>query len=319
MIIGATGYRGYTRLDEKIVELLNKCNMMDEAWSHRKVSVEEIRRLWFAASWYDPSGFGLLFYSNRLVGYCWAMKRDEEIPWLGLCVDPMLPDTIKYNVVETSLSWARWSFDSKGIRGKVHIGVGYEHGYMHYLLKKVLASYLEKHAATLMILGRLERKHPPPGYRLRRGRLEDVEAMVRVYNEAFRKYEWFVEWKLEDAKKWYETRKPKIIVAETSNGEIIGYVDAEIRIGLDGSENAYLLTLAVKPEHQRRGIGRALLTAMAYELQKTSRVKRIFLDSVEGLEPFYGKLGFKVKRRTLTLVIPISSLPENPITMVKYH
>ncbi len=319
MIIVATGYRGYTRLDEKIVGLLNKCNMMDEAWSHRKVSVEEIRRLWFAASWYDPSELGLLFYSNRLVGYCWAMKRDKGFPWLGLCVDPMLPDTIKYNVVETSLSWARWSLDSKGIRGKVHIGVGYEHGYTHYLLKKILASYLEKHTATLMILNRTEKKHPPPGYRLREGGLEDVEAIVRVYNEAFKKYDWFMEWKLEDAKKWYEARKPKIIVAETSNGEIIGYVDAEIRMGLDGSENAYLLTLAVKPEHQRRGVGRALLTAMAYELQKTSRVKRIFLDSVEGLEPFYGKLGFKVKRRTLALVTPISSLPENPITMVRYY
>ncbi len=314
MITVATGYRGGTQLDYEIVGLMNKCNMLDEPWSHRKVGVEEIRRLWFKSTWYNPSELGLLFYSKKLVGYCWAMKRDGGVPWIGFCVDPQLPDTIKYNAVETCLSWARWSFDNKGIRGKVFIGAGYEHGYQHRLLRRTLTSFLEKHAATLMVLEKAERKQPPPGYRIRRGGIEDVEGIVKVYNEAFSKYEWFVEWRLEDAKKWYRTRKLTILVAETGNGEIVGYVDAEIRQGLDGSLNAYLHTLAVKPEHQRRGLGGALLSMMAHELWGNKRVERIYLDSVAGLETFYGRLGFKIWRRATTIITPIPCLPKHSIT-----
>ncbi len=227
MIIVATGYKGNTRLDHDIVELMNKCHMLDEPWSHRNVRVEEIRRLWFDSTWYDPSELGLLFYSNKLIGYCWAMQRDGGVPWVGFCIDPQLPDTIKYNTVEMCLSWARWNFDNKGIRGKAFIGAGYEYGYQHRLLRKTLTSFIEKHSATVMILEKVEPRQPPSGYRIRRGGIEDIEGIVKVYNEAFSKYEWFVEWRLEDARKWYETRKLIVLVAETGGGEIVGYVDAE--------------------------------------------------------------------------------------------
>ncbi len=318
MIVVAVGYKGNTALDERIVELINKCNMLDEAWSHRKTRVEDIRRLWFNSSWYNPRDLGLLFYSHKLVGYCWAIQRNGGVPWTGFCIDPQLPETIAYNALETCLSWARWSFDSRSIRGKTLIGVGFEHGYRHRMVKRILTSYIEKHVGTLMILEKPEKKQPPPGYRIRRSGIEDIEEIVKVYNEAFRKYEWFVEWKLEDARKWYETRKPIVLVAETMRNEIVGYIDAEIRIGLDGSRNAYLLTLAVKPEHQGRGVGRALISTMAYELWENNRVERIFLESVAGLESFYGRLGFRAKRRSISIEVPISSLPKHSITTIAY-
>ncbi len=84
-------------------------------------------------------------------------------------------------------------------------------------------------------------------------------------------------------------------------------------MGLDGSRNAYLYTLAVKPRHQRKGLGRALLTTIAHELWRSKEVERIYLDSVAGLESFYGKLGFKAKRRTITIEIPVASLPKHSI------
>ncbi len=315
MIIVATGYKGNTRLDNRIVELMNKCNMLDEPWTHRKVGAEEIRRLWFSSTWYDPSELGLLLYSNNLVGYCWAIQRDNGVSWIGFCIDPQLPDSIRYNAVETCLSWARWSFDNNGIRGKVFIGAGYEHGHNHRLLKKVLTSFIEKPVATVMVLGKIEQEQPPPGYRIRIGGIEDIKEIVEIYNEAFSKYEWYTEWRLEDARKWYEIHKPIVLIAETSEGEIVGYVDAEIRLGLDGSRNAYLHTLAVRPRHQHKGLGRALLTTIAHELWSNSRVERIYLDSVAGLESFYGRLGFRAKRRTITIEIPVSGLPKHPITV----
>lgn len=53
-----------------------------------------------------------------------------------------------------------------------------------------------------------------------------------------------------------------------SDKGIVGYVYAEVYQGLDSLLlNAYLHTLAVKQQHQRKGLGRALLTTMAYKLQ----------------------------------------------------
>ncbi|RLG81044.1 MAG: hypothetical protein DRO40_10275 [Thermoprotei archaeon] len=312
MII-VTGYRGGI-FDEEIVGLLNKCKSLDEAWAERLSNVEDIRELWFRSTWYNPEDFAFILINDRVRGYAWAWKNGG-FGRISLCVDFGMPSSILYNVVEALLSWARLRLEKLRVPSKVRIVAGYEHGYMHKLLREVVGLYPEDYPASIMVLEKLPKPRVPEGYSLREGGLSDVEAIVRVYNEAFSRYDWFIPWRLEDAIKWYTMRKPYIIVVEHHSEGIVGYIDAEIRRGIDGSVNAYIATLAVKPKHQGKGLGKALISTIASKLWNKD-VERIFLDSVGGLEKFYGKLGFRVWRRHVSLLVPLSELPSRNITLV---
>lgn len=312
MII-VTGYRGGS-FDEEIAGLLNKCKSLDEAWAERLSSVEDIRELWFGSTWYNPENFAFILIDDRVRGYIWAWGS-EGPGRISLCVDFSMPSSILYNVVEALLSWARLRLEKLRVPSKVRIAAGYEHGYMHRLLREVLGLYPEYYPASIMVLEEPPKPRKPEGYSLREGGLSDVEAIVEVYNEAFSHYDWFIPWRLEDAIKWYTMRKPYIIVVEHQNEGIVGYIDAEIRKGLDGSINAYIATLAVKPKHQGKGLGKALISTIASKLWNKN-VERIFLDSIGGLEGFYGKLGFRIWRRQVSLLVPLSDLPSRNIMVV---
>ena len=92
---------------------------------------------------------------------------------------------------------------------------------------------------------------------VRKGSLDDIPGVVEVWNKAFRKYSWFEEWSIDDAIKWYTSRKLLLYIAiDRETDKIVGYVDAEKRLGFDGNLYGYIYTLAVHPETQGRGIGK---------------------------------------------------------------
>lgn len=312
-MIVVTGYRGGS-FDEEITELFNKCKSLDEPWAETPSSVRDIRELWFRSTWYNPESFAFTLMDDRVRGYVWAWKNGG-VGRISLCVDPDLPRSILYDVVYKLLSWAKLRLEKLRVPSRVRIVAGFEHGFMHRLLREILGLYPEDYPATIMVLEKPIQLKPPEGYTLREGGPDDIEAIVEIYNEAFSRYEWFIRWELEDAKKWYAMRKPYIIVVEHREEGVVGYVDAEIRRGLDGSVNACIETLAVKPRHQGKGLGKALISTMASRLWGRN-VKRIFLDSVEGLERFYGKLGFRVWRRHVSILAPLHVLPYKTIVVV---
>jgi ribosomal protein S18 acetylase RimI-like enzyme len=57
----------------------------------------------------------------------------------------------------------------------------------------------------------------------------------------------------------------------------------------DGVDAAYICDVAVRPTHQRRGLGKAIVSRLV-ELSKDHR--KILLYAVPGKEPFYRNLGF---------------------------
>lgn len=57
----------------------------------------------------------------------------------------------------------------------------------------------------------------------------------------------------------------------------------------DGVDCAYIADLAVHPDHQGRGLGRAILTRL---IDRCSGHKKIILYAKPGTEPFYASLGF---------------------------
>ncbi len=309
-----TGYRGGV-FDEDIVRLANTCSSFDEAWAHRPLTVDDIRSLWFESTWYNPRDFALSVVDGRVRGYGWAWIS-KDVGRAFICIDPALTSSLQYTVLEDLLSWARLRLEEEKV-SVVRLRALFEHGLVHRLLKSIIGNYVEDYPATLMVLEKPPRQTIPREYRVREGGLSDLEGIVRVYNEAFSRYEWFIEWNIEDARKWYSRRKVIVFVAEHVDEGIVGYVDGEVMKSIDGSVNAVIATLAVKPKHQGKGLGKALLSLIANKLWSMG-VDRIFLESVEGLEPFYGKLGFRVWRRYVSLITHVGSLPQKVITVVEY-
>jgi ribosomal protein S18 acetylase RimI-like enzyme len=58
----------------------------------------------------------------------------------------------------------------------------------------------------------------------------------------------------------------------------------------DGADCAYLCDVAVHPEFQGRGLGKAIITRL---VELSSRHKKIILYANPGAEGFYQKLGFR--------------------------
>jgi len=101
----------------------------------------------------------------------------------------------------------------------------------------------------------------------------------------------------------YERFPETFIVAE-EDGEIVGYVMCRIETGLPDfgllgiAKRGHVISIAVLPEHQRKGIGTALMKE-AMVAMKVYKAKECFLEvrvsNSLGVK-LYEKLGFEVSR-----------------------
>ncbi|WP_194840473.1 GNAT family N-acetyltransferase [Hyperthermus butylicus] len=98
-------------------------------------------------------------------------------------------------------------------------------------------------------------------------------------------------------------------VALDNTGNVVGYVDASIYEALDGGRTADMGLLAIDPEHQGKGLGKALMGTVVGALSRLG-VRRIVLDSVSCLERFYSRFGFREYRRWVTIRTPIQTLQQ---------
>jgi len=94
------------------------------------------------------------------------------------------------------------------------------------------------------------------------------------------------------------------IVAEAGDGEVVGYVMCRIELGLSNFgfsgfiKKGHIVSIAVMPEHRRKGIGQALVTR-AMEGMRFYNAKQCFLEvrvSNTQAISLYKKLGFKITR-----------------------
>jgi len=99
-------------------------------------------------------------------------------------------------------------------------------------------------------------KHPPnlalpPGYRLVKASLRDLAALQRLEKLCFPKDAWPLP-DLLGVLLWPDVVRYKI----TLEDQMVGFAAGQ---PIDGA--GWIVTLAVHPDHRRRGLGRALLTA----------------------------------------------------------
>ena len=304
------GYSGGS-LDHMIASVYNSCMGIRGFPGERVVSAEEIRRLWFEYSTFNPEEFVIVLYNGRVYGIAFTSAYGVY-GRLWLCIDPELPRYYQLETIHYILSWAHYVFSSKRV-SVVKISCGYEYSTLYNLIRSVLGFVVEKTSVTLMEYRGtpVETVRVDRDFIIRKATLDDVEGIVNVWNNTFRKYSWFEEWRVEDAIKWYSTRKLIVYVAvDKETNTIAGYVDGEIRKGVDGETYGYVYTLAVHPEKQGHGLGRSLLNTMIKELSSYNP-KGIYLDALHGLEDYYSRQGFKIKRRYRILRTYTDSLPKH--------
>ena len=100
-------------------------------------------------------------------------------------------------------------------------------------------------------------------------------------------------------------RFPGTFIVAEENGEVVGYIMCRIEtslanLGFSGIiKKGHVVSIAVLPEHQRRGIGSALMLK-AMENMPRYNAKKCFLEVRVTNEPaikMYKNLGFQIKRR----------------------
>lgn len=100
------------------------------------------------------------------------------------------------------------------------------------------------------------------------------------------------------------SRFPETFIVAEENGEVVGYVMCRIELGLSNFgfsgfiKKGHIVSIAVMPEHRRKGIGQALVVK-AMEGMRLYNAKQCFLEvrvSNAQAISLYRKLGFKVAR-----------------------
>jgi ribosomal-protein-alanine N-acetyltransferase len=135
-------------------------------------------------------------------------------------------------------------------------------------------------------------------YRLRKFAVEDLESVTRI-NEACLPENYTDIFFIDLYRRYPET----FIVAEES-GRAVGYIMCRIEIGLSSlglsgiMKKGHVVSIAVMPEHRRRGVAEALMT-MAMEGMRQYNAKQCYLEvrvTNEAGVGLYRKLGFEISR-----------------------
>ena len=99
-------------------------------------------------------------------------------------------------------------------------------------------------------------------------------------------------------------RFPETFIVAEENGEIAGYIMCRIEFGLSDFgfsgliKKGHIVSVAVMPQHRRKGIGQALITE-ALNGMRHYGAKQCFLEVRVTNDPaisLYKKLGFKITR-----------------------
>ena len=135
-------------------------------------------------------------------------------------------------------------------------------------------------------------------FRLRKFIINDLETVTRI-NQTCLPENYTDFFFIDLARRFPET----FIVAE-ENGEVVGYIMCHIEVGLSNfglgglTKKGHIVSVAVMPEHRRKGVGEALVTK-AIEGMRLYGAKQCYLEvrmTNEEAIKLYKRLGLEVTR-----------------------
>lgn len=100
-------------------------------------------------------------------------------------------------------------------------------------------------------------------------------------------------------------RFPETFIVAENQGEIVGYLMCRIEVGLSNFglgglvKKGHVVSIAVLPEHRRKGIGGAVVKESMGKMQAVYNAKQCYLEvriTNESAISMYKKLGFEITR-----------------------
>ena len=136
-------------------------------------------------------------------------------------------------------------------------------------------------------------------FRLRKFALNDLQSVMRInrvclpenYTDFF-----FVD---------LYRRFPETFLVAEENGDVAGYIMCRVEVGLANLglsglvKKGHVVSVAVLPEHRRKGVGEALVKEAMNAMKVQYNAKQCYLEVRETNEPainLYKKLGFEIAR-----------------------
>ena len=314
-----SGYRGGGMISEEVAEIIKAEHLAAGLAEYCEPWDAEMVDLWFHGEFDDRLFLAAVSDNGKTLGFAWAYLSESCL--IVPVPDPRIPAGLGLRVAEALTCHALEWLLSKGCRGTLGIHAGYQYGHRHLLLKGMLSSYIETRSGALMVLASEPRGEAPPGYVLREIsphlKRRDLEALVRVRNDAFRDHGW-ERVEAEDLEPYYrdlyQRYKVVVLLAEDPTSEPAGFIEIYLHANLAGGIAGYISMLAVTHAHRGRGLAKALLT-QGYRWLRSRGAATIYLHSVGGVEGFYYRLGFKELRCTVKL-LATSCLPLRCATIV---
>lgn len=304
------GYRGGVEwVDKSIASVYNVCRRSSVAWALKPLDTGSVRDM-YSSGWSRLADHALVLAGNRVTGFAWVYRDNSFSCRVFLCTDISMPTWVSLESTTMLLSWARYSCLKQGARGIACIDGWSLYSGMYNHLRKLLGdSIVEDYTATLMVYkGSPGKYFVPRNYYVRKATRRDIPYITGVYNKAFSIYSWFKPSSTSDKEWFFEKKKPLALVVVDRENRVVGYSVALVYKAFDNRLTAVIDTVAVDPCHQKRGLGSALVSRTIEELTRRG-VRRIYLDSVKGLEKLYSRLGFIEYTRWMVFYTPLDSLP----------
>ncbi len=139
---------------------------------------------------------------------------------------------------------------------------------------------------------------------IRQMQVEDLKRCGEIYAQAFPIEHWGIDWNPDNARAYlsdfYEQKKFVGYVYE-ENSEIVGCVFAHCKIS-GSKRELYINEMAVLPQMQGQGIGRALLnTVLQYSREIGLAGVVLYTSEYAPAAKFYERNGFKLSQGTICM------------------
>ena len=136
------------------------------------------------------------------------------------------------------------------------------------------------------------------GFSLRAFKPSDLDRVIKINQRCLpENYSYFFYMDL------YKKFPESFIVAE-KNGEVVGYIMCRVERGLSNfrllgiTKKGHVVSIAILPEHQRQGIGSALMREVLKKMQR--RATECYLEvrvTNKSAVNLYNNLGFKIVKK----------------------
>jgi phosphinothricin acetyltransferase len=138
---------------------------------------------------------------------------------------------------------------------------------------------------------------------IRAATIDDVAAINALYNHEIANgtasYD-EVEWPFEKRLAWFKAHEvdsqPVLVAEDSGTGEVIGFCSLTLLSDKSGYRFTRENTIIIRPDYHRRGIGRALLTALLDEARRLGLrlIVALVTSTNEGSIGLHEALGYRV-------------------------